>query len=87
MSDFADDGRWIEYDWIEYDHIASAVVDVGGNLRLGRRRWHIWPSTRQVVFHPEGEWMTFMLHPSGKCTVSLGQCKAPRNPTRIITRG
>jgi hypothetical protein len=56
--------------YVEYDRIDAMEAD-GGALRLYRRRGPLGLLRRQQVFHPRGEWLTVMWHPSGKVQVTL----------------
>jgi hypothetical protein len=56
--------------FVEYDRIDAAEIDDGA-LRLYRRRGLFGLLRRQDIFHPAGEWLTFKLHPSGKCQVTV----------------
>lgn len=56
-------------DHVEYDAIVRAEVDTAGNLRLYRRGF--WWATRQVVFHPAGEWASVQFDRRGVCVVSF----------------
>lgn len=58
--------------FVEYDHIDAMEADDGA-LRLYRRRGLFGVLRRQDVFHPPGEWMTVMWHPSGKVQVTLAR--------------
>jgi hypothetical protein len=59
----------------EYPHISRARIDKDGNLRLFRpRRWG-WMPARQDVFHPSGEWLNVLWHPSGKLQVTVKGAK------------
>lgn len=57
--------------YVEYAGVDATEVDRDGNLRLYRRRGLFGILRRQDVFHPRGEWRSYMVHPSGACTVTL----------------
>jgi hypothetical protein len=57
--------------YAEYDRVDATEIDRDGNLRLYRRRGPFGLLRRQDIFHPRGEWLTYMVHPSGKCTVTI----------------
>lgn len=60
-----------------YNRVDALERDADGNLRIYRRRGPFGLLRRQQVFHPTGEWLTVLWHPSGRCQVT----------TRAIAKG
>lgn len=65
--------------FVEYKNVDATEIDRDGNLRLYRRRGLFGILRRQDVFHPAGEWHTYMVHPNGTCSVTVGCRLSLRN--------